>query len=52
MLLGVTQVLVSQVSVPHATLAWRLLFLVVLAVRPPRQVAAAGRLPGPVWQWW
>jgi branched-subunit amino acid ABC-type transport system permease component len=34
MLLGVTQVLVSQVSVPYATLASQLLFLVVLAVRP------------------
>ncbi|HEY6279825.1 MAG TPA: branched-chain amino acid ABC transporter permease [Streptosporangiaceae bacterium] len=34
MLLGVTQVLVSQVSVPYAILASQLLFLVVLAVRP------------------
>jgi branched-subunit amino acid ABC-type transport system permease component len=34
MLLGVTQVVVSQVSVPYATLASQLLFLVVLAVRP------------------
>jgi len=34
MMLGVTQVLVSQVSVPYATLASQLLFLVVLAVRP------------------
>jgi branched-chain amino acid transport system permease protein len=34
MLLGVTQVLISQVSVPYAALASRLLFLVVLAVRP------------------
>jgi branched-chain amino acid transport system permease protein len=33
-LLGVTQVLVSQVSVPYATLASQLLFLVVLTVRP------------------
>jgi len=34
MLLGVTQVLVSQVSVPYAILASQLLFLAVLAVRP------------------
>ena len=34
MLLGVTQVLVSPVSVPYATLGSQLLFLVVLAVRP------------------
>jgi len=34
MLLGVTQVVVSQVSVPYALLASQLLFLVVLAVRP------------------
>jgi branched-chain amino acid transport system permease protein len=34
MLLGVTQVLVSQVSVPYATLASQLLFLAVLALRP------------------
>jgi branched-chain amino acid transport system permease protein len=34
MLLGITQVVVSQVSVPYATLASQLLFLVVLAVRP------------------
>ena len=34
MMLGVTQVLVSQVSVPYATLASQLLFLVVLAARP------------------
>ncbi|MGE5135575.1 MAG: branched-chain amino acid ABC transporter permease [Gemmatimonadota bacterium] len=34
MLLGITQVLVSQVSVPYATLASQLLFLVVLAFRP------------------
>jgi branched-chain amino acid transport system permease protein len=33
-LLGVTQVVVSQVSVPYAILASQLLFLVVLAVRP------------------
>jgi len=33
MLLGVTQVLVSQVSVPYAILASQLLFLAVLAVR-------------------
>ena len=34
MVLGVTQVVVSQVSVPYAILASQLLFLVVLAVRP------------------
>jgi branched-chain amino acid transport system permease protein len=34
MLLGITQVVVSQVSVPYAILASQLLFLVVLAVRP------------------
>jgi branched-chain amino acid transport system permease protein len=34
MLLGITQVVVSQVSVPYAVLASQLLFLVVLAVRP------------------
>ena len=34
MLLGVTQVVVSQVSVPYAILASQLLFLVVLAARP------------------
>jgi branched-chain amino acid transport system permease protein len=34
MLLGITQVVVSQVSVPYALLASQLLFLVVLAVRP------------------
>jgi branched-chain amino acid transport system permease protein len=34
MVLGITQVLVSQVSVPYAILASQLLFLVVLAVRP------------------
>ena len=34
MLLGITQVLVSQVSVPYAILASQLLFLVVLLVRP------------------
>jgi branched-chain amino acid transport system permease protein len=34
MLLGITQVVVSQVSVPYATLASQLLFLVILAVRP------------------
>jgi branched-chain amino acid transport system permease protein len=33
-LLGVTQVVVAQVSVPYATLASQLLFLAVLAVRP------------------
>ena len=33
-LIGVTQVLVSQVSVPYATLASQLLFLLVLVVRP------------------
>ena len=33
MLLGITQVVVSQVSVPYAILASQLLFLVVLAVR-------------------
>lgn len=34
MVLGITQVVVSQVSVPYAILASQLLFLVVLAVRP------------------
>ncbi|HXZ77899.1 MAG TPA: branched-chain amino acid ABC transporter permease [Streptosporangiaceae bacterium] len=34
MLLGITQVVVSQVSVPYAILASQLLFLMVLAVRP------------------
>ena len=34
MVLGITQVVVSQVSVPYALLASQLLFLVVLAVRP------------------
>jgi branched-chain amino acid transport system permease protein len=34
MMLGITQVVVSQVSVPYAILASQLLFLVVLAVRP------------------
>lgn len=34
MLLGITQVVVSQVSVPYAILASQLLFLVVLAARP------------------
>ena len=34
MLLGITQVVVSQVSVPYAILASQLLFLVVLALRP------------------
>jgi branched-chain amino acid transport system permease protein len=34
MLLGITQVVVSQVSVPYAILASQLLFLLVLAVRP------------------
>ena len=34
MLLGITQVVVSQASVPYAILASQLLFLVVLAVRP------------------
>ena len=34
MLLGITQVVVSQMSVPYAILASQLLFLVVLAVRP------------------
>jgi branched-chain amino acid transport system permease protein len=47
-LLGVTQVVVSQVSVPYAILASQLLFLVVLAVRPhgllgtPQATRAAG----------
>jgi branched-chain amino acid transport system permease protein len=34
MVLGITQVVVSQVSVPYAILASQLLFLMVLAVRP------------------
>jgi branched-chain amino acid transport system permease protein len=34
MVLGITQVVASQVSVPYALLASQLLFLVVLAVRP------------------
>ena len=34
MVLGITQVVVSQVSAPYAILASQLLFLVVLAVRP------------------
>jgi branched-chain amino acid transport system permease protein len=34
MLIGITQVVVAQVSVSYATLASQLLFLVVLAVRP------------------
>jgi branched-chain amino acid transport system permease protein len=34
MVLGITQVVVSQVSVPYAILASQLLFLVVLAARP------------------
>jgi branched-chain amino acid transport system permease protein len=34
MVLGITQVVVSQVSVPYAILASQLLFLLVLAVRP------------------
>ena len=41
MLLGVTQVVVSQVSVPYATLASQLLFLAVLAVRPQGLLGSA-----------
>ena len=41
MLLGVTQVVVSQVSVPYATLASQLLFLVVLVVRPQGLLGSA-----------
>jgi branched-chain amino acid transport system permease protein len=41
MLLGVTQVVVAQVSVPYATLASQLLFLAVLAVRPTGLLGAA-----------
>jgi branched-chain amino acid transport system permease protein len=40
-LLGVTQVLVSQVSVTYATLASQLLFLLVLSVRPRGLLGAA-----------
>jgi len=40
-LLGVTQVVVAQVSVPYATLASQLLFLAVLAVRPSGLLGAA-----------
>ncbi len=41
MLLGITQVVVSQVSVPYAILASQLLFLVVLALRPQGLFGAA-----------
>ena len=41
MLLGVTQVVVSQVSVPYATLASQLLFLVVLVLRPQGLLGSA-----------
>jgi branched-chain amino acid transport system permease protein len=41
MLLGITQVVVSQVSVPYAILASQLLFLVVLAIRPQGLFGAA-----------
>lgn len=46
MLLGVTQVVVSQVSVPYATLASQLLFLVVLAVRPQGLFGTAQAVAG------
>ena len=49
-LIGVTQVLVSQVSVSYATLASQLLFLLVLVVRPQGlfgSAQAAGPATGP-----